>query len=140
LEVDRVVALPELMGPAVEGLPGDAHAFIPVYLYGRVRDVERVYAAGDGTDFAIKHGGIAAQQADTVALTIAGLVGAPVEPKPFHPEIHGVLMTGRKPRYLSAHITGGHGFSSEITDTPTWSPSSKIAARYLTPYLDQATA
>lgn len=140
LEVDRVVALPELMGPAVEGLPGDAHGFIPVDLYGRVRDVERVYAAGDGTDFAIKHGGIAAQQADTVALTIAGLVGAPVEPKPFHPEIHGVLMTGRKPRYLSAHVTGGDGFSSEITETPTWSPPSKIAARYLAPYLDQATA
>lgn len=140
LDVDRVVALPELMGPAIQGLPGDAHGFIPVDLYGRVRDLDQVYAAGDGTDFAIKHGGIAAQQADTVALTIAGYVGAPVEPKPFHPEIHGVLMTGRKPRYLSARITGGHGFSSEITDTPSGSPPAKIAARYLAPYLDQASA
>ena len=39
--------------------------------------------------------------------------------------------------YLTAKITGGHGFSSEITDTPTWSPPSKIAAKYLAPYLEQ---
>jgi len=123
------------MGPAIRGLPGGTHGFIPVDPYGRVRDVDRVYAAGDATDFAIKHGGIAAQQADTVALTIAGLVGAPVEPKPFRPEIHGLLLTGGKPRYLSARVSGDHGFSSEITETPTWSPPAKIAARYLAPYL-----
>jgi hypothetical protein len=48
-----------------------------------------------------------------------------------------MLLTAGKPLYLTAHITGGHGFSSEITDTPTWSPPSKIAARYLAPYLDE---
>jgi hypothetical protein len=37
--------------------------------------------------------------------------------------------------YLTARITGGHGFSSEITDTATWSPPSKIATKYLAPYL-----
>ena len=51
--------------------------------------------------------------------------------------IHGMLLTNEKPRYLTAHITGGHGFSSEITDTPTWSPPSKIAAKYLAPYLQE---
>ena len=29
-----------------------------------------------------------------------------------------------------AHLAGGQGFSSEITDTPTWSPPTKIAAKY----------
>ncbi len=33
--------------------------------------------------------------------------------------IHGILLTGGKPRYLSAHVTGGHGSSSETTDAPS---------------------
>jgi sulfide:quinone oxidoreductase len=137
LSVDRVIALPQLFGPAVRGLPGDEHGFIPVDPYGQVRGVPCVYAAGDATDFAIKHGGIAAQQADTVAQSIAALAGAPVTPAAFQPEIHGTLLTGGKPVYLTARITGGHGFSSQITDQPTWTPPVKIAARYLAPYLDQ---
>jgi sulfide:quinone oxidoreductase len=66
-----------------------------------------------------------------------------VTPERFDPVIHGVLLTNEAPRYLTAHIAGGHGFSSKITDTPTWSPPNKIAAKYLAPYLaarDQASA
>jgi sulfide:quinone oxidoreductase len=137
LQFDRVVALPELFGPAVRGLPASEHGFIPVDLHCQVRGVERVYAAGDATDFAVKHGGIAAQQADAAAQAIAALAGIPIEPKRFDPVIHGMLLTGGEPKYLTAHITGGHGFSSEITDTPSWSPPSKIAAKYLAPYLEQ---
>jgi sulfide:quinone oxidoreductase len=137
IAVDRVVALPELYGPAVRGLAAGEHGFIPIDRHCQVPGVERVYAAGDGTDFALKYGGIAAQQADTAAEAIAALAGLPVEPTPLHPVIHGILLTGGAPRYLSARITGGHGFSSEITDEPTWSPPAKIAAKYLAPYLDE---
>ena len=137
LEVDRVVALPELDGPAVPGLPQAPDGFIPVDEHCRVRDTERVYAAGDAVEFAVKHGGIAAQQADAAAEAIAAIAGAPVDPQPFRPSIHGVLLTGERPRYLSAEITGGQGFSSELTDEPTWSPPTKISARYLAPYLEQ---
>jgi sulfide:quinone oxidoreductase len=137
LEVDRVVALPELYGPAVRGLPAAEHGFIPIDLHAQVRGVVRVYAAGDATDCAVKHGGIAAQQADAAAEAIAALAGAPLQAQAFKPEIHGMLLTGDKPRYLHARITGGHGFSSEISDTPTWSPPGKIVARYLAPYLQR---
>jgi len=137
LEVDRIVALPELDGPAVPGLPEAADGFIPIDEHCRVRGIEGVYAAGDATDFAIKQGGIAAQQADTAAEAIAALAGAPVDPQPFRPTIHGLLLTGGEPRYLNAHLTGGHGFSSELTYEPTWSPPTKIAAKYLAPYLEQ---
>jgi sulfide:quinone oxidoreductase len=51
LKVDRIVALPELFGPAVGGLPAAEHGFIAVDVHSKVRDVERVYAAGDATDF-----------------------------------------------------------------------------------------
>ena len=137
IEADRVIALPELFGPAVRGLPGAEHGFIPVDEHNRVRGVERVFAAGDATDFAIKQGGLAAQQADAAAQAIAALAGVDITPKPFHPEIRGILLTGGAPRYLTARITGGQGFSSEITTEPTWSPPSKIVATYLAPYLDR---
>jgi sulfide:quinone oxidoreductase len=140
LEFGRVVALPELIGPSVRGLPIAEHGFIPVTPYGEVRGVPDVYAAGDATDFAVKHGGIAAQQADVAATSIAAAAGAPVERKPFSPAIRGVLLTGAAPRYLSAHVVGGHGFASRLSDHPTWWPPTKIAARYLAPYLEELAA
>lgn len=137
LDVDRVVALPELFGPAVRGLPAAEHGFIPVDLHGRVRGVDRVYAAGDAVDFAVKHGGISAQQADVAAEAIAALAGAPIAPQLFKPVVHGMLLTGGRPRYLTARISGGQGFSSEVSETPPWTPPRKIVAKYLAPYLDQ---
>jgi sulfide:quinone oxidoreductase len=136
LSVDRVVALPELYGPAVRGIPLGEHGFIRVDPHCRVPDVEHIYAAGDATDFPIKQGGIGSQQADAVAQSIAELAGAAVTPERFSPEIRGMLLTHGKPRYLTARITGGQGFSSEIADSPSWSPAGKIAAKYLAPYLD----
>jgi sulfide:quinone oxidoreductase len=135
LRVDRVIALPELYGPVVRGIPLGENGFIRVDPHCRVPDVESIYAAGDATDFPIKQGGIGAQQADIAAQSIAALAGAAVTPERFNPVIHGMLLTHEKPRYLTAHLTGGHGFSSEITETPTWAPASKIAAKYLAPYL-----
>ena len=47
LHADRIVALPELVGPSVPGVPGDsAGGFIPVDVHCKVRGIERVYAAG----------------------------------------------------------------------------------------------
>lgn len=135
LIVDRVVALPELYGPAVRGIPAAKHGFIRVDRFGQVPDSGPVFAAGDAVDFAVKHGGISSQQADVVARSIAALAGAEVAREPFAPVLRGILLTGSTPRYLSARITGGHGFASEIADAPTWSPPGKIAARYLGPCL-----
>jgi sulfide:quinone oxidoreductase len=135
--VDRIVALPQLFGPSLSGVPtGPAGGFIPVDVHCRVPALEHVYAAGDATDFPVKMGGIAAQQADVAAQAIAAVAGVPIEPEPFHPVIHGVLLGADKPLYLSAHLTGGHGSSSEISETPSSSPAPKIAAKYLAPYLE----
>jgi sulfide:quinone oxidoreductase len=136
LRVDRVIALPELYGPGVRGIPLGEHGFLRVNPHGHVLDVEHVYAAGDCTEFPVKHGGVGSQQADVVAQSIAARAGAPVDAELFHPVIRGMLLTGDRPLYLTAQITGGHGFSSKITDAPTWDPPSKISAKYLAPYLD----
>jgi sulfide:quinone oxidoreductase len=137
LKVDRVVALPQLYGPSIPGVPGGAESgFISTDTHCRVRGLENVFAAGDATDFPIKFGGIAAQQADTAAESIAAMAGAPVEPRPFHPELRAILLGPAKPLYLSAHVTGGHGSSSEISEEPRWSPPVKIVAKYLAPFLE----
>jgi sulfide:quinone oxidoreductase len=137
LRVDRVVALPELYGPSIRGLPLGEHGFIRIDPHAQVPDAGPVFAAGDATDFAVKYGGIASQQADIAAQAIAALAGAEITPEQFHPVIHGVLLTGGKPLYLTAQITGGQGFSSVIADAPTWSPPTKIASKYLAPWLDR---
>jgi sulfide:quinone oxidoreductase len=137
LAVDRVIALPELYGPRLRGIPVGENGFIRVDAHSRVRDVSgNVYAAGDAIEFPIKQGGLGAQQADAAAESIAALAGARLAPKPFQPVLHAKLLTGGEPLYLSARITGGDGFSSQVSDTPSWSPPSKIVARYLAPYLD----
>ncbi len=137
VHAERIVALPELYGPSLRGIPLSEHGFIRVDRFGHVDGLDGVYAAGDATDFAIKQGGISAQQADVVAESIAAQAGADVEPQPFHPVVRGILLTYDKPRYLTAQITGGHGFSSEFGTEPTWEPVSKISARYLAPCLDE---
>jgi sulfide:quinone oxidoreductase len=136
LRVDRVVALPELYGPAIRGLPVAEHGFVRVDRHARVPASGPVFAAGDAVDFAVKQGGISSQQADAAAQSVAALAGAAITPESFDPVVRGMLLTGDKPVYLTARITGGHGFSSEITDKPSWSGGGKIAAKYLAPYLD----
>src|SRR5271163_2195729 len=46
LQVDRAIALPELYGPSIRGIPLAEHGFIRVDPYGHVRDVNSIYAAG----------------------------------------------------------------------------------------------
>ena len=79
-----------------------------------------MFAAGDAIAFPVKHGGLAAQQADTAAAAIARLAGGDVEAAPFSPQLRGKLLTGGKPLYLSARLVGTQGFESEVSETPPW--------------------
>ena len=137
---DRVIVMPELFGPAVRGLPSAEHGFIPVGPDGQVSGVERVYAAGDATDFPVKQGGLAAQQADAAAAAVAALAGAPGVPEQRRPEIHGMLLTGGRPLWLAAHLVGGRGLESQVSDEPLWEPPRKLDARHLAPCLDALDA
>jgi len=135
VQVDRVVTLPRLSGPAIAGLPVDGEGFVHVDSHGRVPGENDVFAAGDATTVAIKQGGIAAQQADAVAEAIASRAGAPVKPEPFRPVLRGMLLTGATPRYLRAEGAGGRGEDWAVSEHALWWPPSKIAGRYLSPYL-----
>lgn len=136
LAADHVVTLPALHGPAVPGIPRSAaHGFITVDRHSRVQGLERVFAAGDMTDFQIKLGGIAAQQADAAAESIAALAGAAIEPQPFVGMIYGMLVGGGPPLYMLAQVAGSRGTGTEVSTEPLWTPATKIHARYLAPYL-----
>jgi sulfide:quinone oxidoreductase len=152
--VDRVITLPRLEGPRLRGLPCDAHGFIPVDALGRVSGVNNVYAAGDITSFPLKQGGLAAQQADSVASAIAAEAGALTTPTPFQPVLRGLLLTGGAPLYLRAEpqrlrrdatvaiearpLRRPARDASAAAGQALWWPPAKIAARYLAPYLATA--
>ena len=137
IPAERLVALPALEGPRVAGVPCDRNGFLVTDEHGAVEGAAGVYAAGDGTDSPIKQGGLAAQQADAAAAAIAASVGAPCDPMPFRPQLRAQLLTGSMPLWLR----GGReeDVASVAGDAPLWSPASKVAARYLTPYLASRT-
>ena len=132
LRVDRVVTLPTLTGPRIDGLPHDDDGFLPVDPHGRVRGTPGVYAAGDATDFAIKQGGIACQHADAAAEHIAARAGAPIEPEPFAPVLRGMLLTERWARFMRRDAEA----DATVAGRALWWPPTKIAGRELAGYLE----
>ena len=132
---DRVVALPRLLGIPLAGIPSDADGFVPTDPSGRVLGLDDVFAAGDLVAFPVKQGGLAAQQADAAAESIAARAGAPIEPRPFRPVLRGLLFTGGPPTFLRAEVDGGHGETSLAGPEALWWPPGKIVGRYLAPFL-----
>jgi sulfide:quinone oxidoreductase len=129
-----IVSLPVIEGPAIPGLPYDPRGFMPVDEHGRVEGVDDVYAAGDGTDFPVKQGGLATQQADAAAEHIAAALGADLTPAPFKPVLRGQLITGAESLNLRHGLTGGQGEGSASLDYLWWPPQ-KVAGRYLSAWL-----
>jgi sulfide:quinone oxidoreductase len=117
---DAVIALPALTGPRIPGLPHDRDGFVRVNAQGRA--CAGVYAAGDVTSFPVKHGSLAAQQADAVAAAIAGT------PAPPPLRLYGTLLTGGDPLYIRAQIGG----PATVSDEPL---PGKIVGRYLSEFL-----
>ena len=127
---DVTLVAGELAGVDVEAgrahlATGDERGFLPTDAHGRV--APGVLAAGDATDFPIKQGGLATQQADAAAASIAG------RPQPFKPVLRGLLLTGGAPLYLRAE-----GATCQVSWHPLWAPPGKVAGRYLAPYLSTA--
>jgi sulfide:quinone oxidoreductase len=114
---DRVVTEPRLIGPRLRGIPCGPDGFIDCDAHGRVAGIRDVFAAGDATNVAVKHGGLAAQQADAVAEAIACSAGVAIEPRP-----------------------GASETDSVISETALWSPPNRLCARYLAPYLSSRIA
>ena len=128
LSADRIVSLPLARGPRLPGVPATGvYGLIPVDPYGRVDGLPDAYAIGDATDFPLKQGGIACQQADAVAANIAARHGADVAPTRFQPVLRASLLTGDGPPIsLGAASEGIH--------------AAKLPGRFLAPYLQYEEA
>lgn len=134
---DRVVALPELRGPAIGGLPADALGFVRTDAQGRVDGLPGVDAVGDAASFPIKHGGLGAQQADAAAARIAADLGAEVDPERFDPLLVAVLLGGDVPRTIAAEVAGGRALGAGASwPDPDRGAADKVGGRFLAPFLE----
>jgi sulfide:quinone oxidoreductase len=139
LPCDQIVAMPAMRGPAIKGLPADKDGFLRVTPFGHLLGTKDVYAAGDGTSFPIKQGGVACQQADVVAQAVARRAGVAVTPTGYRPVLRGTLLTGARPRWLRSDPgrRGAAKPTSEVADHVLWWPPGKVAGHYLAPYLGE---
>ena len=56
-------------------------------------------------------------------------------PEPFRPVLRALLLDGRHPRFLRAEPRGDRTREGDFSPAALWWPPSKVAARYLAPYL-----
>ena len=127
LDVQRVFAVPRLVGPALDGLPSDEEGFIVAGDDALVEGCERVWAAGDGVLSPVKFGGLATHQAQRAVAAIAQLAGADDVPDPGEPVLRGHLLTGGGRRRLAAR--------GDEEGAPLWWPAGKVAGQYLPRWL-----
>ena len=139
IQAELVVAVPQLRVNRIAGIPASWWGFVPTDSFGRVEGVADVYAAGDMTTYPIKQGGLATQQADRIAHTIAASLGAPVKELHSSHILRARLLGGERPLLLRTELDW-HGRPEngtvEVGDTASAADTSKIFGRYLTPYLE----
>jgi sulfide:quinone oxidoreductase len=105
----------------------------------RVEGLEDVYAAGDLTTFPIKQGGLAAQQADVVAQTIAASLGVPVKQVRAPRVLHARVPGGEPPVFLRTEFDwSGQPTRSALVraDDEGSAKAAKVPGRYLLPYVE----
>ena len=137
MPADHVIALPALEVPGIDGIPQRAGGFIPTDGRLNVEGLTDVWAVGDATRFPIKQGGLAAQQADIAAEAIAVRAGAKTPISTFRPVLRAALLTGALPRYFRSALFAGYEEAASVS--ALWSPPTKLAGRYLGPYLSTMT-
>lgn len=133
------VAAPELVASRIYGVPADEGGFIPVDRFGAVAGLADVYAAGDATSYEVKHGSLAAAQADAAALAIAARAGADVVQVPFRPVLHARLALGEESIFVRRNVDDPLD-PGVVSSDPLWSPAAKIFAKYLGPALSDLAA
>jgi sulfide:quinone oxidoreductase len=140
VRADRVVAVPRLVGRRVAGVAADWNGFVATDDQGRVRRVADVFAAGDMTQFRVKQGGLATQQADVIAAVLAARAGAGVEIPPVRHVLRTRLLVPDGPLYLRAELDGaGRPLPDvegpQISKEALWWPPAKLFGRHLSPWM-----
>jgi sulfide:quinone oxidoreductase len=122
------------------GVAADWNGFVTTDEHGRVRDVPGVFAAGDMTQFRVKQGGLATQQADVIAAVLAARAGADVEIPPVRHVLRTRLLVPDGPLYLRAELDGaGRPLPDvegpQVSTEALWWPPAKLFGRHLSPWM-----
>ncbi len=144
LDADRVVAIPQLSGPRIAGLPVDRSGFVTTDGRGSVVGLPDVYAAGDMTSFPVKQGGLAAQQADAIAQRIAFSLGASAADARIQRVLRARLLGGAGSVLLRAELDefgqpAASAVHTRVADSDVDEGPEKVVGRYLLPYLQART-
>jgi sulfide:quinone oxidoreductase len=127
MSVQRIVAIPRLLGPDMPGVESDQSGFVQTGEDGRVAHADRVWAAGDGIVSPVKFGALATHQARCAAAGIARFAGATDVPNPGEPVLHGHLLVGQRARRLAP--------AGRQEGAPLWWPAGKLAGEHLPRWL-----
>ena len=133
---DRVVSLPQLRGPFLPGLPHDHEGFIPAptrTAWSRASPTSTRPAMPRPSRSSKVDSPPSRPTPPPKRLPHAP--GPSVDPMPFRPVLRGLLLTGSAPRYLRADLSGEATDPSNASEHALWWPPSKIAGRWLAPYL-----
>lgn len=136
---DVVVAAPDLRANRIHGIPADEDGFVPVNRRAAVQGLADVYAAGDCTSGLVKHGSLAAVEADAAAAVIAARAGSPAAIEPRRHVLCAALYCGDHTVYVRRDLDDW-GTPGELSLDPLWSPPTKVVARYLSQALLERAA
>ena len=140
LSADAVVAVPQLVGRRIAGIPADWNGFVRTDRHGRVTELEDVFAAGDVTWFPVKQGGLATQQADVIAAVLARRAGAAVEPPSGRSVLRARLLGTELPCFLRTELDElgrplPDAAGPAVSDEAEWWPAAKLFGRHLSPWM-----
>jgi sulfide:quinone oxidoreductase len=137
LPCDRAVALPRLAVPTIGGLPQDDDGFLLTEGQMRVLGAQAVWAAGDVTAFPVKHGGIAAQEAEIAARSIAAAAGIERDVPQFEPVLRAAMLTDHLPALVEARLGEPAGGTARV-GRAAWPHGAKLAAPRLAVHIADA--
>ena len=129
LAVQRVFAVPRILGPGLEGVEADEEACVLAADDRRVKRPRADVGGGRRRSVANQFGGLATHQARRAAAAIARLAGADDVRDPGEPVLHGRLLVGHRTRNCPDAVTprgrhcGGPPGRSRASTCPAGSPS-----------------
>jgi sulfide:quinone oxidoreductase len=134
IDADATIALPWVRGPRIAGLPADPDGFLPTDPWCAVDGAPGVWAAGDGTTFPVRQGGIACQQAAVAAASAARALGAGAPDEPLRPVVRGALPTVAGTLWLEHDLSTGR---ARAATEPLWEPAHRIGGVRLPAFLER---
>ena len=134
LEADRVVALPRAAGPALPGVLNDAHGFIRCDRTARSTTPPPCGRRATRSRSPSSRAGWPRSRPTRSPRRSPRAPAPTCDPQPFRPVLRGVLLTGRGQAWMRNVVAGGDGEGEAQRRALFWPPT-KIAGRYLSPYL-----